>query len=286
MSRTSTVAVISQKGGTGKTTAVRTLADAFRLAGVKTLTIDLDPQGNLSDYLDAPPEIEPTIGDVLAGRASLREAIHHDLVPANLTLAEAELKLGSRPAPELILRTALKGARAGYELVLIDCPPSLGLLTFNALVASDAALVTAVAQYFAMQGVEQAMEVIKLARAQLNPRLSLLGVLLNLADMRTLHSREVLASLQQRFGEQVFETVIRILDRLRRIVRARELDHRLPARSRARLPRGGRGSARAAGRARGRTSAAAAVEPGVAVSRAGAPHGARVERRCRRHPAV
>jgi chromosome partitioning protein len=204
-----TVAVISQKGGTGKTTAVRTLADAFRRNGVRTLAIDLDPQGNLSDYLDVPPDLEPTIGDVLSGRASLREAIHGDVVPANLSLAEVELMLGRAPEPELALRGALADAPDEYGLILIDCPPSLGLLTFNALVAADYALVTAVAQYFAVQGVEQAMAVIGLAQDNLNPQLSLLGVLLNLTDMRTVHSREVLNSLNERFGDRVFDTVIR-----------------------------------------------------------------------------
>jgi chromosome partitioning protein len=206
---TGTVAFISQKGGTGKTTAVRTLADAFRRSGLRTLAIDLDPQGNLSDYLDAPPEIEPTIGDVLAGRASLAEAIHDDLVAANLSLAEAELQLGSQPEHELTLRRALREAPDEYDLILIDCPPSLGLLTFNALVAADYALVTAVAQYFAMQGVEQAMAIVELARSRLNAELSVLGVLLNVADMRTVHSREVLESLRERFEGLVFDTVIR-----------------------------------------------------------------------------
>jgi chromosome partitioning protein len=204
-----TVAFISQKGGTGKTTAVRTLADAFRRSGLRTLAIDLDPQGNLSDYLDAPPETEPTIGDVLAGRASLAEAIHDDLVAANLSLAEAELQLGSQPEHELTLRRALRETPEEYDLILIDCPPSLGLLTFNALVAADHALVTAVAQYFAMQGVEQAMAIVELARSRLNPELSVLGVLLNVADMRTVHSREVLESLRERFEGLVFDTVIR-----------------------------------------------------------------------------
>ncbi len=204
-----TIAVLSQKGGTGKTTTVRTLTDAFRRSGVRTLAVDLDPQGNLSDYFDLPPDVEPTIADVLAGRASAAEAIHEDLIPANLTLAEAELMLGGKMGRELTLRRALAKAPAEYELILIDCPPSLGLLTVNALVAADHALVTAEAQYFALQGVEQAMEVVELARDGLNPELSLLGVLLNLADMRTIHSREALASLKERFGEQVFDTVVR-----------------------------------------------------------------------------
>ncbi len=204
-----TIAVLSQKGGTGKTTAVRTLADAFRRVGVTTLAVDLDPQGNLSDYFDLPPDVEPTIADVLSGRSSASESIHDDLIPANLSLAETELMLGGKLGRELTLRRALADVAGGYELVLIDCPPSLGLLTVNALVAADRALVTAEAQYFALQGVEQAMEVIELARDSLNPDLQLLGVLLNLADMRTVHSREALASLKERFGEQVFDTVIR-----------------------------------------------------------------------------
>jgi chromosome partitioning protein len=204
-----TITVLSQKGGTGKTTTVRTLTDVFRRSGVRTLAIDLDPQGNLSDYFDLPPDVEPTIADVLADRASAADAIHADMIPANLSLAEAELMLGGKMGRELTLRRALAKLPDDYELILIDCPPSLGLLTVNALVAADRALLTAEAQYFALQGVEQAMEVVELARDGLNPQLSLLGVLLNRADMRTVHSREALASLRERFGEQVFDTVVR-----------------------------------------------------------------------------
>jgi chromosome partitioning protein len=204
-----TIAVLSQKGGTGKTTAVRTLADALRRSGVRTLAVDLDPQGNLSDYFDLPPDVEPTIADVLSGRAAAGEALHEEMIPANLSLAETELMLGGKMGRELTLRRALAALPDEYDLVLIDCPPSLGLLTINALVAADWALITAEAQYFALQGVEQAMEVVELARDSLNPKLALLGVLLNLADMRTVHSREALVSLKERFGDQVFDTVIR-----------------------------------------------------------------------------
>jgi chromosome partitioning protein len=204
-----TIAVLSQKGGTGKTTVVRSLTDVFRRCGVRTLAIDLDPQGNLSDYFDLPTDVQPTIADVLSGRSRASEAIHAEMIPANLNLAEAELMLGGKMGRELTLRRALKKLPEDYELILIDCPPSLGLLTVNALVAADRALVTAEAQYFALQGVEQAMEVVELARDGLNPELSLLGVLLNLADMRTVHSRESLASLKKRFGEQMFDTVVR-----------------------------------------------------------------------------
>jgi chromosome partitioning protein len=203
------IAVLSQKGGTGKTTTVRTLTDVLRRGGVRTLAVDLDPQGNLSDYFDLPTDVEPTIADVLAGRSKAAKAIHEDIIPANLSLAEAELMLGGKMGRELTLRRALAGVDGDYDVILIDCPPSLGLLTVNALVAADRALITAEAQYFALQGVEQAMEVVELARDSLNPQLSLLGVLLNLADMRTVHSREALVSLKERFGEQVFDSVIR-----------------------------------------------------------------------------
>jgi chromosome partitioning protein len=203
------IAVLSQKGGTGKTTAVRTLTDAFRRSGVRTLAIDLDPQGNLSDYFDLVPDVEPTIADVLCGRSHPAEAIRRDLISANLTLAEAELMLGGKIGRELVLRRALAEVSDDYELILIDCPPSLGLLTVNALVAADRALITAEAQYFALRGVEQTMEVVELARDALNPELSVLGILLNLADMRTVHSRQALASLKERFHELVFGTVVR-----------------------------------------------------------------------------
>ena len=204
-----TIAVLSQKGGTGKTTTVRTLTDALRRAQLRTLAIDLDPQGNLSDYFDVPPDAQPTIAEVLAGQNTLAQAIHTDVVPANLSLAEAELMLGGKMGRELTLRRALAKGTVDYDVVMIDCPPSLGLLTVNALVAADYALITAEAQYFALQGVEQAMEVIDLARDSLNPSLSLLGIVLNLADMRTVHSREALAALRESFGEKVFDSVIR-----------------------------------------------------------------------------
>jgi chromosome partitioning protein len=204
-----TIAVLSQKGGTGKTTAVRTLADIFGRLELRVLAVDLDPQGNLSDYLDVDPEASPTLGDVLAGRAGAHEAVHDGIVPANLGLAEAELILGGKMGRELALKKALDGLRGGYDVILIDCPPSLGLLTVNALVASDYALLSAEAQYFALQGVEQALEVIALARENLNPGLEWLGVFLNIADMRTRHSREAFDSLREHFQDKLFDTTIR-----------------------------------------------------------------------------
>jgi chromosome partitioning protein len=204
-----TIAVLSQKGGTGKTTTVRSLTDVLRRSGLRVLAIDLDPQGNLSDYFDVPPDATPTVGDVLLGRASAAEAIHDGVLPATLSLAEAELSLAGRMGRELTLRRALRDTVADWDLVLIDCPPSLGLLTVNALVAADHALLTAEAQYFALQGVEQAMQVVGLARDALNPDLNWLGVVLTIADLRTVHSREAQASLREHIGEKLFDTAIR-----------------------------------------------------------------------------
>jgi chromosome partitioning protein len=204
-----TIAVLSQKGGTGKTTAVRTLTDILRRIGLRVLAVDLDPQANLSDYLDVDPDAQPTIGDVLAGRAKPAEAVHGGIIPANLGLAEAELVLGGKMGRELTLKKALRELEPDYDVVLIDCPPALGLLTVNALVAAEYALLSAEAQYFALQGVEQALEVIELARDSLNPELQWLGVVLNIADMRTRHSREAFDSLREHFGEKLLDTTIR-----------------------------------------------------------------------------
>jgi chromosome partitioning protein len=208
------IAVLSQKGGTGKTTAVRHLADAFRRAGLDVLAVDLDPQGNLSDYFDVDPEAEPTIRDVLVGQAKAKAAVHQSpegvaVIPANLSLAEAEVALAGKMGRELTLRRTLKQVDDDYDVILLDCPPNLGLLTVNALVAADHALLSAEAQYFALQGVEQALEVIELARDGLNPDLAWLGVVFTIADMRTVHSREAQASLKEHVGDKVLDTVVR-----------------------------------------------------------------------------
>jgi chromosome partitioning protein len=203
------IAVLSQKGGTGKTTAVRHLTDVFRRSGLRVLAVDLDPQGNLSDYFDVEPEATPTIREVLLGEAKARDAIHDGVLPANLSLAEAELSLAGKMGRELSLRKALKGIDEEWDVVFFDCPPNLGLLTVNAMVAADYALLSAEAQYFAMQGVEQALEVIDLARDGLNPGLQWLGVVFNIADMRTVHSRDAYDSLKQHIGDKLLDTTVR-----------------------------------------------------------------------------
>ncbi len=204
-----TISVLSQKGGTGKTTAVRALTDIFERLGLDVLAIDADPQGNLSDYFDTEPDAEPTLAEVLMGQTPAADAIHGSVIPANLRLAEAELALAGKIGREVTLRNALRDLKREKELILIDCPPTLGLLTVNALVASDHALLSTQSQYFSLQGVEQAMEVVDLARDSLNPDLELLGIVLNIANMRTKHARQTLDALHERFGDKVFRSVIR-----------------------------------------------------------------------------
>jgi chromosome partitioning protein len=204
-----TIAVLSLKGGTGKTTTVRTLADVLRRAGLDVLAVDLDPQGNLSDYFDVAPDASPTVADVLAGGAKVKAATHAGIVPATPILAEVERSLSGRMGRELTLRKSLKDARKSHDVILIDCPPALGLLTINGLVAADWALISSEAQYFALQGVRGALEVIEQAREFYNPGLEWLGVVMNIADMRTVHSRDAYAQLKEHFGEKVFDTVIR-----------------------------------------------------------------------------
>jgi chromosome partitioning protein len=203
-----TITVLSQKGGTGKTTTTRTLVDVFRRIGLRVLAVDMDPQGNLTDYFAIGDDPEPTIADVLAERSDAAAAIHADVLPASVHLAESELLLSGKIGRELVLRRALAKVADDYDLILVDCPPALGLLTVNALVAADHALISTEAEYFSLQGVEQALEVVEAARG-VNADLRWLGAVLNIADMRTVHAREALQQLRDGYGDKVFETPIR-----------------------------------------------------------------------------
>src|SRR5919107_5197408 len=190
-----TIAILSQKGGTGKTTMTRTLTDVFGRLGLDVLAVDADPQGNLSDYFDTASDAHPTLADVLIGQVRAAEAVHGQVLPANMRLAESELALAGKIGREVTLRSALRDLKREKDMILIDCPPTLGLLTVNALVAADHAVLSSEAQYFSLQGVEQAVQVVDLARDSLNPQLELLGVCLNIANMRTRHARQTLDAL-------------------------------------------------------------------------------------------
>ena len=221
------IAVANQKGGVGKTTSTLNLGAALQAAGKQVLLVDLDPQGNLSVAagivdIDA---ASPSIGDLLAlaarGRSAigpkLREAIVHtpaglDVVPANAALSAAELGLVSALNRESTLAGLLRSVEADYDYILIDCLPSLGLLAINALRAADGIVIPVQADFLAMQGLAQIFETIAAVREQLNPGLSILGVLLTLVDQRTAHSREVVRLVRASLEGQVnvFETEVRL----------------------------------------------------------------------------
>jgi chromosome partitioning protein len=208
------VAVANQKGGVGKTTTAVNLS-AYLALGLRVLLIDLDPQANATSSLGLDPSgVELSTYDALIGQAQLGETIvssgrtHLDLAPASRALAGAQVELVELPEREHRLRTALSQARADYDVVLIDCPPSLGILTLNALVAADLLLAPVQCEYLALEGVAQLMETIDLVRATLNPRLELLGMLMTMYDPRTRLSAQVVDEVRKHFPQHTFETVI------------------------------------------------------------------------------
>jgi chromosome partitioning protein len=211
---TTVIALANQKGGVGKTTTAINLGASLARQHKRVLIFDFDPQANSSAGLGLRASSATTYEVVIENVPVADVAVATNveglwLAPAAPSLAGAEVELVPMMAREFRLRRAIDGIREAYDYVLIDCPPSLGLLTVNALVAADHALITSEAEYFSLQGVEQALEVVELAKESLHPDLDWLGVVLNIADMRLVHSREALKSLQERFESKVFDTVIR-----------------------------------------------------------------------------
>ena len=210
------ISMCNQKGGVGKTTSTINLGAALAELGRKVLLVDFDPQGALSVGLGVRPhDIDYTVYTLLTERGSdIREAIlptrtdNLDLVPANIDLSAAEVQLVGEVAREQILARALRPVLDDYDVVLIDCQPSLGLLTVNALTASHGVIIPLECEFFAMRGVALLVETIEKITDRLNPRLQVDGILATMYDGRTLHSREVVKSVVDHFGDQVFHTVI------------------------------------------------------------------------------
>jgi chromosome partitioning protein len=209
-------AVCNQKGGVGKTTTTINLGAALAEHGRRVLLVDFDPQGALSVGLGIQPhELDATIYNLLLQRGITASDVviktsvdNMDLLPSNIDLSGAEVQLVHEVGREFVLGRVLQPLIPDYDIVLIDCQPSLGLLTVNALACADGVLVPLECEYFALRGVALLMETIDKVASRLSPKLAIDGLLATMYDSRTLHTREVLANVVQGFGDQVFHTVI------------------------------------------------------------------------------
>ena len=209
------LAVVNQKGGVGKTTTSVNLAAALAQAGRRVLLVDLDPQGNatMGSGVDK-RTLARTVYHVLLGLAdlaSVRTPIErggYDLVPSNRELSGAEIELVELPSRETRLRAALERVEADYDFILIDCPPSLSLLTVNALTAAQDVLIPMQCEYYALEGLSDLVATIKRVRAHLNARLEIAGLLRTMYDPRNMLSQQVSAQLEAHFGDKVFRTLV------------------------------------------------------------------------------
>ena len=210
------IAMCNQKGGVGKTTTTINLGAALAECGRKVLLVDFDPQGALSVGLGVPThELDVTIYNLLVERGhDVRDVVQHtrtenlDIIPANIDLSAAEVQLVGEVAREMALARVLRPIADEYDVVLIDCQPSLGLLTVNALTAAHGVIIPLECEFFAMRGVALLVETIDKICDRLNPRLQVDGILATMYDSRTLHSKEVVRSVVDHFGDKVFHTVI------------------------------------------------------------------------------
>ncbi len=210
------IAIANQKGGVGKTTTAINLGASLAVAEKRTLVVDIDPQGNASSGLGIKDRASrPTIYDVLIGRSSMSDAIVEavhlpglDVVPSTRDLVGAEIELVSTPNRESILRDAIRGVRDRYDYVLVDCPPSLGLLTLNTLTAADSVLIPIQCEFYALEGLSQLLNTVRLVQRGLNPSLDIEGVLLTMYDRRLNLSRQVAEEARDYFGDKVYEATI------------------------------------------------------------------------------
>ena len=206
------VAFANQKGGVAKTTTTLNLGVAFKEMGHRVLVVDMDPQGNLTMSLGLNPDsIRPTMYDVLVNGVSIDRAIYErevDLAAASIDLAAVELALAALIGRERVLSKALMSLLDRYDYILIDTPPSLGLLTINALTASDAVIVPVQCEYLSLRGLAQLERTLELVRENLNPMVHIAGIVPTMYDGRTVHGREAVDVLRSSFGDLVYQTTI------------------------------------------------------------------------------
>jgi chromosome partitioning protein len=207
------LAFANQKGGVAKTTTTINLGVALQELGLRVLVVDMDPQGNLTMSLGLNPDaVRPSMYDVLVNHVSIEDALVRrelDVVVSSIDLAAAEIALSSLIGRERSLSKALMQVADRYDYILIDTPPSLGLLTINALTASDAVIVPVQCEYLSLRGLAQLEKTLELVRENLNPRVHIAGILPTMYDSRTVHGREAVEVLRNSFGDLVFETMIR-----------------------------------------------------------------------------
>jgi chromosome partitioning protein len=207
------IAFANQKGGVAKTTTTLNLGVAFKEQGLNVLLVDLDPQGNLTMSQGFNPDaIERSMYDVLVNRLPIEEVIQQaevDVAVSSIDLAGAELSLSSMIGRERALEKALAPVRENYNYILIDTPPSLGILTINALVAANGVIVPVQCEYLSLRGLVQLENTLSMIRENLNPEVQIQGILPTMYDKRTLHSREAIDILEENFGDLVFDTKIR-----------------------------------------------------------------------------
>lgn len=208
------ISIINQKGGVGKTTTAVNLSAYLADKGKKTLLIDEDSQGNSTSGLSRSVDFEKSLYDVLLNdtdpeEAVVKTAIHKlHLLPASIDLAGAEIEIAPLPERESLLKRKIEPLRESYDYILIDCPPSLGLMTLNALVASDSIIIPIQAEFYALEGLSQLVKTVQVVSRKMNPRLHILGILLTMFDGRTNLSLQVAEEVKKYFGSKVFRTVI------------------------------------------------------------------------------